>query len=231
MLQPVKECSDYVIDTSGVSPAQLKTRITELFLSSASDSLSVHCISFGFKYGIPWNLTWFSMYAACLTPSMWRSSVPRRPGCAGAGLCIGKGRDEGVCLPLYRHGGLSSAPVREGGEEPAGDSGGLHRRAPPFRGAGTVYVRLFVPERNQEPVLPIGIFKSFKLPYHRGTLYGWGAGDGNPGFRKSTLAAYLQKELRLPMMSKDKIKELLFDTVGLPQQGGKEWLWGWAVWR
>ena len=53
MLQPVKECSDYVIDTSGVSPAQLKTRITELFLSSASDSLSVHCISFGFKYGIP----------------------------------------------------------------------------------------------------------------------------------------------------------------------------------
>lgn len=53
MLKPVKECSDYVIDTSGVSPAQLKTRISELFLSSAGDSLSVHCISFGFKFGIP----------------------------------------------------------------------------------------------------------------------------------------------------------------------------------
>lgn len=53
MLKPVKECSDYVIDTSGVSPAQLKTRITELFLSSPGDSLSVHCISFGFKFGIP----------------------------------------------------------------------------------------------------------------------------------------------------------------------------------
>ena len=53
MLKPVKECSDYVIDTSGVSPAQLKARITELFLSSAQDSLSVHCISFGFKFGIP----------------------------------------------------------------------------------------------------------------------------------------------------------------------------------
>ena len=53
MLKPVKECSDYVIDTSGVSPAQLKSRITELFLSSAQDSLSVHCISFGFKFGIP----------------------------------------------------------------------------------------------------------------------------------------------------------------------------------
>lgn len=53
MLKPVKECADYVIDTSGVSPAQLKTRITELFLSSAGDSLAVHCISFGFKFGIP----------------------------------------------------------------------------------------------------------------------------------------------------------------------------------
>ena len=53
MLKPVRECSDYVIDTSGVSPAQLKTRITELFLNSPGDSLSVHCISFGFKFGIP----------------------------------------------------------------------------------------------------------------------------------------------------------------------------------
>ncbi len=53
MLKPVKECSDYVIDTSGVSPAQLKTRISELFLNSPGDSLSVHCISFGFKFGIP----------------------------------------------------------------------------------------------------------------------------------------------------------------------------------
>ncbi len=53
MLKPVKESSDYVIDTSGVSPAQLKTRITEMFLSSPSDSLAVHCISFGFKFGIP----------------------------------------------------------------------------------------------------------------------------------------------------------------------------------
>jgi len=53
MLGPVKENSDFVIDTTGVSPAQLKGRIAELFLASASDSMSVHCISFGFKFGIP----------------------------------------------------------------------------------------------------------------------------------------------------------------------------------
>lgn len=53
MLKLVKESADFVIDTSGFSPAQLKNRIAELFLNSASDSLSVHCISFGFKFGIP----------------------------------------------------------------------------------------------------------------------------------------------------------------------------------
>ena len=53
MLKPMRESSDYVIDTSLVSPAQLRSRIAQLFLQSAGDSLAVHCISFGFKYGVP----------------------------------------------------------------------------------------------------------------------------------------------------------------------------------
>ena len=53
MLRPVRESADFVIDTASLSPAQLKGRIAELFLTSASDSLAVHCISFGFKFGIP----------------------------------------------------------------------------------------------------------------------------------------------------------------------------------
>ena len=53
MLKPMRESSDYVIDTSLVSPAQLRSRIAQLFLNSAEDSLAVHCISFGFTYGVP----------------------------------------------------------------------------------------------------------------------------------------------------------------------------------
>ncbi len=53
MLKLVKENADFVMDTSGLSPAQLKGRIAELFLNSAGDSMSVLCISFGFKFGIP----------------------------------------------------------------------------------------------------------------------------------------------------------------------------------
>lgn len=53
MLAPMRESADFVIDTSGYSPAQLKGRVAELFLTSAADSLFVHAISFGFKFGIP----------------------------------------------------------------------------------------------------------------------------------------------------------------------------------
>lgn len=53
VLKPVRERSDYIIDTSFLSPAQLKERISSLFLGDASDALMIHCVSFGFKYGLP----------------------------------------------------------------------------------------------------------------------------------------------------------------------------------
>ncbi len=53
VLRPVKERADYVIDTSYLSPAQLKERISGLFLGDASDAMKIHCISFGFKFGMP----------------------------------------------------------------------------------------------------------------------------------------------------------------------------------
>ncbi len=53
MLRQTKERADYIIDTSSLSPAQLKERISSLFLGDASDALLIHCVSFGFKFGLP----------------------------------------------------------------------------------------------------------------------------------------------------------------------------------
>lgn len=53
LLMPVKARADYVIDTSLLSPTQLKERITSLFLGNASLGMTVTCMSFGFKYGLP----------------------------------------------------------------------------------------------------------------------------------------------------------------------------------
>lgn len=53
LMKGVKEMADYVIDTTYMSPAQLKERITTLFTDSFSDTLMLTFVSFGFKYGIP----------------------------------------------------------------------------------------------------------------------------------------------------------------------------------
>lgn len=49
----LKMSSDYLIDTTFLSSAQLKDRITAIFIGNEISSLSVTCMSFGFKYGVP----------------------------------------------------------------------------------------------------------------------------------------------------------------------------------
>lgn len=53
VLKKVREQADYIIDTSLISPAQLKERINNLFLGDIRKSMIVSCQSFGFKYGLP----------------------------------------------------------------------------------------------------------------------------------------------------------------------------------
>lgn len=74
ILRPVREKADYIIDTSFLSPAQLKERISNLFLGDSSPALMVHCVSFGFKYGILPRQTWSLMCAAFPIRSISRSS-------------------------------------------------------------------------------------------------------------------------------------------------------------
>jgi len=52
-LLPIKAVANYVIDTTLLSPAQLKNRISGIFLENSSFALTVNCTSFGFKYGVP----------------------------------------------------------------------------------------------------------------------------------------------------------------------------------
>ena len=53
LLMQVKARADYVIDTSLLAQMQLKERISSLFLGGLSMGMTVTCLSFGFKYGIP----------------------------------------------------------------------------------------------------------------------------------------------------------------------------------
>ncbi len=53
ILKKARNIADYVIDTSLISPAQLKERISKLFVDDISSTLKVSVVSFGFKYGTP----------------------------------------------------------------------------------------------------------------------------------------------------------------------------------
>ena len=53
ILSHIREASDYTIDTSDMTLAQLRETIFDLFMDNPDDRMSVKVMSFGFKYGIP----------------------------------------------------------------------------------------------------------------------------------------------------------------------------------
>lgn len=53
LLSGLKSRADYVVDTSLLSTAQLRSRIQELFAQNSGEKLVVNVTSFGFKYGMP----------------------------------------------------------------------------------------------------------------------------------------------------------------------------------
>ena len=53
LLSNLKARADVVIDTSSLSIHQLSTKLYEAMLGSGPATVSVHVVSFGFKYGIP----------------------------------------------------------------------------------------------------------------------------------------------------------------------------------
>lgn len=53
ILQPVRQIADFVIDSSVIMPSECKEKVASLFLENTNNAVSVHCVSFGYKYGIP----------------------------------------------------------------------------------------------------------------------------------------------------------------------------------
>lgn len=53
MLRGAKARADYVIDTSLTTSGQLKERVVKIFIENSAETMPVHCLSFGFKNGLP----------------------------------------------------------------------------------------------------------------------------------------------------------------------------------
>ncbi len=53
MLAQARQQADYVFDTSLTTIAQLRERVVQTFLSTPAQGMTVQCLSFGFKNGLP----------------------------------------------------------------------------------------------------------------------------------------------------------------------------------
>ncbi len=52
-LSRLRKEADYIIDTSSLTPHQLKYKLKEIVIDGEKNTVSINLISFGFKYGIP----------------------------------------------------------------------------------------------------------------------------------------------------------------------------------
>jgi UPF0042 nucleotide-binding protein len=53
ILEPLKNEADFYIDTGLIAVSRLKEHVLELLSQKFSDAMSITCLSFGFKHGIP----------------------------------------------------------------------------------------------------------------------------------------------------------------------------------
>jgi len=53
ILEPARGLADYVIDTSNTLASDCKQKVAALFMDNPSQAMRIHCISFGYKFGIP----------------------------------------------------------------------------------------------------------------------------------------------------------------------------------
>ncbi len=52
-LLPIRQISDYYIDTSTMTPAMCKKMVNDIFLGDSGSSMKIRVMSFGFKHGVP----------------------------------------------------------------------------------------------------------------------------------------------------------------------------------
>lgn len=53
ILAPARQRADYIVDSSQYTTTQFRERIAGMFLEDSARIMQIHCVSFGFKYGIP----------------------------------------------------------------------------------------------------------------------------------------------------------------------------------
>lgn len=79
LLAPLRGRADHVIDTSEMDTQKLRARLTQIILDDESEVMNIHCMSFGFKYGIPSEAD-FVIDVRCLPNPYWVDALRCKTG-------------------------------------------------------------------------------------------------------------------------------------------------------
>lgn len=79
ILAPLRERADHIIDTSDLDSPNLRARLTQILLGDDSEIMNIHCMSFGFKHGIPAEAD-FVIDVRCLPNPYWVESLRNKTG-------------------------------------------------------------------------------------------------------------------------------------------------------
>ena len=79
ILAPLRERAAHIVDTSETDTPKLRSRLTEILLESEKEVMNIHCMSFGFKYGIPAEAD-FVIDVRCLPNPYWVDELRNKTG-------------------------------------------------------------------------------------------------------------------------------------------------------
>lgn len=79
ILAPLRARADYIIDTTDIASPKLRERLSQILLGGDKEVMNIHCMSFGFKHGIPAEAD-FVIDVRCLPNPYWVESLRAKTG-------------------------------------------------------------------------------------------------------------------------------------------------------
>lgn len=79
ILAPLRLRANYVIDTTDIDTPKLRSRLAQILLSENKSIMNIHCMSFGFKYGLPASAD-FVIDVRCLPNPYWNEKLRDKTG-------------------------------------------------------------------------------------------------------------------------------------------------------
>lgn len=79
ILSPLRAKADHIIDTTDIISPKLRERLSQILLGGDKEVMNIHCMSFGFKHGIPAEAD-FVIDVRCLPNPYWLESLRTKTG-------------------------------------------------------------------------------------------------------------------------------------------------------